>query len=104
MPDQLGQNLLDDAPRTADRHTMSTVVNVYEAKSHFSELLGRAEAGEDIVIARHGRPIVQLVAVSSRRPDRVLGQAAGRIRIAEDFDDPISDLEAGWFDSAIEPA
>jgi len=47
---------------------MATVVNVYEAKSHFSELLGRAEAGEDIVIARHGRPIVQLVAVATPRP------------------------------------
>ncbi len=68
---------------------MATVVNVYEAKSHFSELLGRAEAGEDIVIARHGRPIVQL---------------AGRLWIADDFDDPLPDEEAAWFDASIEPA
>lgn len=103
MPGQLGQNLLDVGAHTADHHGMATVVNVYEAKSHFSELLGRAEAGEDIVIARHGRPIVQLVAVPSRRPDRVLGQAAGRIWIADDFDDAIPDQDATWFESSIEP-
>jgi len=96
--------LLDVGEWTAEHRGMATVVNVYEAKSHFSELLGRAEAGEDIVIARHGRPIVQLVAVASRRPDRGLGQAAGRLWIADDFDDPLPDEEAAWFDASIEPA
>jgi len=44
------------------------------------------------------------VAVASRRPDRVLGQAAGRLWIADDFDGPLPDEEAAWFDPSIEPA
>ncbi len=59
---------------------MATVVNVYEAKSHFSELLGRAEAGEDIVIARHGRPIVQLAAAGVATPRPGIG-ASGRTSV-----------------------
>lgn len=39
---------------------MATQVNVHEAKTHLSELLARAEAGEEIVIARAGKPVVRL--------------------------------------------
>jgi prevent-host-death family protein len=78
-------------------------VNVYEAKSHFSELISRAEAGEDIVIARHGRPVVRLVAVAAARPDRVLGQARGQIWIADDFDEFTAEDEAAWYGSDAEP-
>jgi prevent-host-death family protein len=43
---------------------MTASVNVYEAKTHLSQLLDRAAAGEEIVIARAGRPIARLVALS----------------------------------------
>lgn len=74
-------------------------MNVYEAKSHFSELLSRAEAGEEIIIARHGKPIVQLVPVQKKRPDRKLGLLAGQIWIADDFDEFTAEDEAMWFGS-----
>lgn len=46
---------------------MPTVANVSEAKAHLSELIARAQEGEDIVIAKSGRPIVRLSLVAERR-------------------------------------
>ena len=47
---------------------MTTVVNVGEAKTHLSDLIARAERGEDIVLARAGKPVVRLAPVEPRRP------------------------------------
>lgn len=66
---------------------MPTTVNIHEAKTHLSRLLARAAAGEDIVIAKAGRPIARLVAYEGRSAPRQPGQLRGRIRMAEDFDD-----------------
>lgn len=82
---------------------MATTMNVYEAKSHFSELLSRAEAGEEIIIARHGKPIVQLVPVHEKRPDRKAGLARGEIWIADDFDEFTAEDAELWYGSDIEP-
>lgn len=62
------------------------VVNVYEAKTHFSRLLDRAAAGENIVIARAGRPVARLVAFEHREAPRKPGAWRGKVRIASDFD------------------
>jgi prevent-host-death family protein len=64
-------------------------VNLYEAKSHLSELVERAAAGEEIVIAKAGTPRAKLVALVDARPARRPGRAKGRIRIASDFDAPL---------------
>ncbi len=64
-----------------------TQVNVYEAKTQLSRLLDRALEGEEVVIARAGRPLVRLVPVQEsggRRPGR--GAWAGQARLADDFD------------------
>lgn len=74
---------------------MSTV-NVYEAKTHFSRLLTRVENGEEIVIARNGRPVARLLPMS-KRPDRVPGLFAGQITIADDFDDFTEQDERDWY-------
>jgi prevent-host-death family protein len=66
-----------------------TTVDVHEAKTHFSRLLDRVAAGEEILIARAGKPIARLVAVSEPPRERVLGTEKGRIVIAEDFDAPL---------------
>lgn len=75
---------------------MSATVNVYEAKSHFSQLLARVEAGEEIVIARNGRPVARLVPIAIR-PDRTPGLFAGQIVIADDFDDFTEQDERDWY-------
>ena len=76
---------------------MTASVNVYEAKTHLSQLLDRAAAGEEIVIARAGRPVARLVALSkasSRR--RTPGGWRGKVRISSDFDELPDDIEAAF--------
>ena len=66
-------------------------LNVYEAKTRLSELLDRAAAGDEVVIARHGRPVARLVRYEALRAGRTLGGLAGRVRMAENFDAPLPD-------------
>jgi prevent-host-death family protein len=65
-------------------------VSVYEAKARLSELLSRAEKGDEVVITRHGRAIIKLVPVTASAR-RVLGRLKGRIHISKDFDAPLPD-------------
>lgn len=65
-------------------------VNVHEAKTHLSRLLERVTHGEEVVIAKAGKPIARLVPIAHSRT-RVLGGDAGRVSIAADFDAPLSD-------------
>jgi prevent-host-death family protein len=64
-------------------------VNVHEAKTHFSRLLDRVAAGEEIVIAKAGKPIAKLVPFRKPPKQRTLGQDEGRVWIADDFDAPL---------------
>ena len=74
------------------------IVNVHEAKTTLSDLIARAEAGEEIVIARANKPTVRLVPIETRRERRVLGlNASPAFAIAADFDVPTAD-EALWYD------
>lgn len=70
-------------------------VNVHEAKTKLSQLLERVEAGEEVIIARAGRPVARLVLVSTPRR-RTLGAHAGAIRIAPDFDELPADVLAAF--------
>jgi prevent-host-death family protein len=67
------------------------IVNIHEAKTHLSRLLSRVEQGDEIVIARSGRPIARLLPFSTNSTKRVLGGARGQVWIAEDFDAPLAD-------------
>ena len=69
---------------------MPDTVNLYEAKTHLSELVERAAAGEEIVIAKAGKPKAKLVPYQPARKKRRLGQnLLGITYIAEDFDGPL---------------
>jgi len=63
------------------------VFNVHDAKTNLSRLLERVAKGEEIIIAKSGRPVAKLVrvAVEPRRP----GRLKGRIRLGSDFDEPL---------------
>lgn len=77
-------------------------VNVHEAKTHLSKLLDRAAAGEQIVIARAGKPVAMLGPITS--PVREPGLLKGRVRLGDDFDDPLSAEELEQFYACpIEP-
>jgi antitoxin (DNA-binding transcriptional repressor) of toxin-antitoxin stability system len=72
------------APTTEPR-----LVNVYEAKTHLSQLLAEVEAGRSFVLARDGRPVARLspIAPAPRR----LGLARGEVHVGDDFDAPLPD-------------
>jgi prevent-host-death family protein len=63
------------------------VMNVQEAKTHLSRLLDRVEGGEEVILARAGRPIAKLGPVTGE--PRQPGRCRGRITIGEDFDAPL---------------
>ena len=66
-----------------------TLVNIHEAKTHLSRLLARVLEGEEIVIAKSGKPVARLVAVQSQAQRRVFGQDKGLFEVPDDFDDPL---------------
>ncbi|MBA2261931.1 MAG: type II toxin-antitoxin system Phd/YefM family antitoxin [Solirubrobacterales bacterium] len=74
---------------------MATQVNVHEAKTQLSKLLKRAEAGEEVVIARDGTPVARLAPVE--QPAVQLGWAKGKVWIADDFDAWDDELEEMFF-------
>jgi antitoxin (DNA-binding transcriptional repressor) of toxin-antitoxin stability system len=74
-----------------------TTVNVYEAKSSFSRLLSRAEAGETLVLARNGKPVAQLGPIVAILRPVVFGDLRGRVRISDDFDEWSGQDEADWY-------
>ena len=75
---------------------MEAAVNIHEARTHLSRLIERVEAGEEVVIARAGRPVARLVAYKPRREPRVPGIWRGLVTIAPDFDEPDEDLIASF--------
>jgi prevent-host-death family protein len=75
---------------------MAKVVNMHEAKSTLSRLVEEAEAGEEIVLARAGKPVAKLVAIRSGTRRR-LGRWKGRVVMSPEFDAPLSAEElAVW--------
>jgi len=76
---------------------MSEQVNILDAETTLSRLVERVEAGEEIIIARGGKPAAMLVAYRPATEERKPGRMRGRIRIGRDFDAP---LPADFFDAA----
>lgn len=66
-----------------------TTVTLSDAKAHLSQLLDRAAAGEEIIIAKAGRPMAKLIALSRRTTPRPLGLLHGQVCIGDDFDAPL---------------
>lgn len=72
--------------------TERAAINIHEAKTQFSKLVERAEAGEEILIARAGRPVAKLVRLTKRTEPREPGAWAGQVRMSTDFDQTPEDL------------
>jgi prevent-host-death family protein len=68
-------------------------VNVHAAKTNLSRLLDRVERGEEILIARNGLPVARLAPI--KPATRAPGRLKGRIRLLQDFDDPLP-RSASW--------
>jgi prevent-host-death family protein len=65
---------------------MATIVNMHDAKSSLSRLVKRAAAGEEILLARNGKPVARLTKLSNRKASPMIGAFAGKLHMAEDFD------------------
>jgi prevent-host-death family protein len=76
---------------------MPATYNMHDAKTHLSRLAERAAAGEEIVIARNGKPLARLLAMPER-PKRRLGWWKGQVHIAENFDDPLPEEIQKYFE------
>ena len=75
---------------------MTQFVNIHEAKTHLSRLVERAAAGEEIVVAKAGRPMAKLVPYERRKEPRQMGGWEGRVWIADDFDELPEDIAAAF--------
>ena len=66
-------------------------VTIHEAKTNLSKLIARAEAGEEIIIAKAGKPLARLCPLLQEPRKRVLGRLRGKLIVPDDFDAPLPD-------------
>lgn len=71
-------------------------INLHDAKTHLSRLVDRAAQGEEIVIARAGKPVARLVAFQPKTGTRKLGLYAGQIKLDPSFDQLPPDIQAAF--------
>lgn len=74
-------------------------INIHEAKTHLSRFIEKAAAGEEIIIAKAGKPIAKLVPLHSLPSPRSLGIFKGRLNVPEDFDAALPEDVAMQFQS-----
>jgi prevent-host-death family protein len=79
------------------KRVVRETVSLYEAKTQLSRLVDRAAAGEEIVIAKAGKPVARLVPFEPRREPRRPGLMKGQIWIADDFDEPLPEESMAAF-------
>jgi prevent-host-death family protein len=77
--------------------------NIHQAKTHLSRLVEAAANGEEIVIARAGKPLAKLVPFAASEGPRALGALAGAVREAGDCWDPDPVIEAMFYDAGRDP-
>jgi prevent-host-death family protein len=66
-------------------------VNMHAAKTHLSRLVEEAAAGEEIIIAKSGKPVARLCPLAQAPKKRVLGRLRGKLIVPDDFDAPLPD-------------
>ena len=75
-------------------------IDIHEAKTHLSRFVDRAAAGEEIIIAKAGKPLAKLVPLHSMPSHRNLGMFKGQLNVLDDFDAPLSDEVIHHFESS----
>jgi prevent-host-death family protein len=78
---------------------MAKPVSIHAAKTHFSRLVERAANGEEIIIAKAGKPVARLMPLAAPARRRQLGLLKGKIKIADDFDAPLPEEILRQFES-----
>jgi prevent-host-death family protein len=70
-----------------------TQVNIHEAKTNLSKLIDKVLKGESVIISKSNKPVVKLVLVDELQSKRNLGTAKGKVKISDNFDEPLADFE-----------
>jgi prevent-host-death family protein len=70
---------------------MSRIINIHEAKTHLSRIVEDVAAGEEVIIAKAGRPVARLVSLEHTAPPKRLGLLKGAFTVPADFDRPLPD-------------
>jgi prevent-host-death family protein len=72
---------------------VALTVNMHQAKSQLSRLVAKVQEGDEVLIARAGKPVARLTRLEAGTKPRRLGLAKGKVRIAKDFDAPVPGFE-----------
>lgn len=79
------------------------VINIHDAKTHFSRLVEAASSGQTVIIGKSGTPVAKLVRVDAPRSMHRTGFLAGRASVPDDFDTMTADEIAASFDGSMPP-
>ncbi len=72
-------------------------VNIHQAKTHLSKLLERVAQGEEVVIAKAGKPVARLIAIKAKSSPRPIGTAKGAFVLPDDFNEPWPEIEQDFY-------
>ena len=94
---------LKEKPASASSKSLTkpVMVNIFEAKTQLSKLVERAEHGEEIILARAGKPVARLVQLQPEKKKIRFGGMKGKIWIADDFDDPLPEDVLAEFEADL---
>ena len=70
-------------------NALMKTVNIYEAKTHLSQLVDEAASGEDVIVSRHGKPVARITRLAPAKRRVVFGVLRGKVKVAKDFDAPL---------------
>jgi len=84
-------DLVNSSHMNLDIKVTMDSINIYEAKTHLSQLLDRAAAGQDIVVCRNGKPLARITRLKEVRRPIKFGVLKDKLRISDDFDAPLPD-------------
>ena len=78
---------------------MPPIINLYEAKTHLSKLVDQAASGQDVILARHGKPVARITTLEPgpTKPKVQFGLLKGQISIPENFEAPDPEIEAMFY-------
>ena len=89
----------DDAKLDAKAEPQMRIIDLHAAKTQFPRPADAAAAGEEIISAKSGKPIVRVGPLTDQKSKRKLDVLAGKLRVPEDFDAPLPDGVLNAFES-----
>jgi prevent-host-death family protein len=78
-------------------------VNIHEAKTRFFRLLERVALGEEVIIAKAGKPVAELMPLKKTTKKRVFGSAKGEFTVPDNFNDPDPEIEDLFYNGPLLP-